>query len=363
MIRKTEFYLSVLLILALLLSGCWSRREMESLAYILVLGIDQTENGNLIIYAQVGRPSQSNGGGEQPVFQTMTAEGRDMSESVAKLFLKSTKIPDLSHLQLLIFSKEVAAGGIQEVLDYLRRDFSIRENIRVAVAGVNIEELLKIEEKLGNQPALAIINQFLINTQRSTVVQAEFKDLVSHLLEPDLQAVLPMIGASEDRFTLGESAVFAGYKMAATLDMPETLGLQLWRDRVRTGYVTIPQSDPGKVVSFRIISSKTKVSANWKDNKLLVKAMVDITLDIQEMSEVDGEELKTRTRHYFVNRLNDTLQVAKDEGIEFLGLSALVRRKDHKNWEMIKNNWGEVLQEAEYDLRCNLHIRGQGPVR
>ncbi|MDD2283770.1 MAG: Ger(x)C family spore germination protein [Eubacteriales bacterium] len=361
--KRIDILISILIV-ALLISGCWSRREMESLAYILVLGIDQGENGNFKIYAQVGKPNQTtDGGGEQPVFQTLTSEGRDMSEAVADLFLKSTKIPDLSHLQLLIFSNKLAANGIQQVLDFLRRDFSIRENIRVAVAAVNIEDLLKIEEKLGNQPAMAIINQFLINTQRSTVVQAEFKDLVSQMLEPDLQAVLPMIGASEDRFTLGKSAVFDGYKMAATLDMPETLGLQLWRDRVKTGYVTIPQSVPGKVISFKIINSKTKVRANLKDNKLFVQANIDITLDIQEMFEVDSEELKMRTKHYFVNRMRDTLQVAKDEGIEFLGISALLRREDPQKWEEVKNSWKEVLQQAEYDLRCNVHIRGQGPVR
>ncbi len=366
--KKRTDILILILMVALLISGCWSRREMESLSYILVLGIDQGEDGGFKIYAQVGKPRQSEGGGgggggEQPVFHTLTSEGRDMSEAVNKLFLKSTKIPDLSHLQLLIFSTKLAAKGIQQVLDFLRRDFSLRENIRVAVAEVSIEDLLKVEEKLGNQPALAIINQFLINTQRSTVVQAEFKDLVSQLLEPDLQAVLPMIGASEDRFTLGKTAVFDGYKMAATLDMPETLGLQLWRDQVRTGYVTIPQSDPGKVVSFKIINSKTKVRVSWKNNKLFVQANTDMTLDIQEMLDIDSKELKTRAKHYFVNRMRDTLQVAKDEGIEFLGISALLRREDPKKWESVKNRWQEVLLQAEYDLRCNVRIRGQGPVR
>ncbi|HCX77816.1 MAG TPA: hypothetical protein DG577_00225, partial [Firmicutes bacterium] len=130
--KRIDILISILIV-ALLISGCWSRREMESLVYILVLGIDQGENGNFKIYAQVGKPNQSTGGGgEQPVFQTLTAEGRDMSEAVADLFLKSSKTPDLSHLQLLIFSNKLAANGIQQVLDFLRRDFSIRENIRVA---------------------------------------------------------------------------------------------------------------------------------------------------------------------------------------------------------------------------------------
>jgi spore germination protein KC len=361
---KTRIPLALLLIFALALSGCWGSREMDSLAYILVLGIDEGEKGGVAIYAQVGVPSQpSEGGGGEPAFITLTSEGRNMTEAVAKLFIKSTKIPDLSHLQLLIFSEKLASSGLQQVLDFLRRDYSLRENVRVAVAEVDIEDLLNVEEKLSKQPALAIINQFRINTERSTVVQSELKDLVSYILEPDRQGAVPIIGTSEDRFTLGKTAVFNGYKMAATLDMSQTLGLQLWRDHVSTGQVTIPLSSPGEVISLAIIKSTTDIKVSWQDNKLLVRSMVDVNLDVQEMADVEAAELKTRVSHYFVNRMRDTLQVAQKEGVDFLGLSAKLRRKDTESWRRENHRWSEVIQNAEYDLRCVVHIRGQGPIR
>lgn len=337
---------------------------MESLAYILVLGIDEGENGGVTVYAQVGSPSQpTDGGGDEPAFRTLTSKGRNMTEAVAKLFLKSTKIPDLSHLQLLIFSEKLAVSGLQQVLDFLRRDYSLRENVRVAVAEVSIEDLLKIEEKLSNQPALAIINQFLINTQKSTVVQSELKDLVSSMLEPDLQAVLPMLGASEDSFTLGKTAIFDGYKMTATLDMSQTLGLQFWLDQVHSGHVTIPLFSPGEVVSLTIINSNTDIKVRWQDNKLFVRSIVKINLDIQEMTDVEAAEVETRVRHFFVNRMRDSLQVAQDEGVDFLGLSAKLRRQDTESWRRENHRWQEVMRQAEYDLRCVVHIRGQGPIR
>lgn len=359
--KRTDLLIG-LLVLSLLASGCWGKREMESQAYILVLGIDQGGKGYKI-YAQVGTPIETKGEGkESEPIETLTADGRDLTEAINSLFLRTTKSPDLSHLQMLIFSKELAAGGIQPALDFLRRNLSIRENIRVVVAGTKIEDLLKTQEKLGNQPALAIINQFQVNTQRSVVVQTELKDLLSHLLEPDREAVLPLIGSSEDHFTLGESAVFQGYKMVDTLTQPETLGLLLWQDRVINGSVTIPQGDPNKVASFRVISSKTKVKVSLKGDQLQVRAQVDAVLDLEEMVDQKAEELEKYAKHYFVNRLYNTLQIAKDKG-DFLDLGAVLRRQDLKGWQRVKEKWKEVLEQGEFDLRCRVEIRGQGPVR
>lgn len=354
--------LIICLLLALLASGCWSKREMESQAYILVLGVDLGGKGYKI-HAQVGTPVPTKGGNQdkQPV-QTLRAEGRNLTEAINSLYLKATKSPDLSHLQMLIFSQELATKGIQPTLDFLRRGFSIRENLRVAVAGTKIEDLLKTKEKLGDQPALAITNQFQVNTQRSSVVQSELKDLVSQVLEPDRQAVLPMLGASEDHFTLGETAVFDGYKMVATLSLPETLGLLLWRNQVDTGWVTVPQADPEEVVSFKIVGGDTKVKTSLKSGKLQVQAQVKLVLDVEEMVPVDREELEIRAKHYFVNRLANTLEVAKEKG-DFLGIGAVLRRQDNPGWQKVRDNWLRVLRQGEFDLRCTVQIRGQGPIR
>ena len=85
--NKTRTSLALLLVFALALSGCWSRREMESLAYILVWA-SMRENGGVTIHAQVGTPpSQKRAAAqEEPAFNTLTTEGRNVTEAVANLF-------------------------------------------------------------------------------------------------------------------------------------------------------------------------------------------------------------------------------------------------------------------------------------
>lgn len=336
---------------------------MESQAYILILGVDVGSGGGFEIFAQIGQPAQSRGEEEKSSFKTLTAKGRNISEAVARLSREMAKKPDLSHLQLLLFSEAIAVRGVRDVLDFLRRDFSIRENIKVGVAADDIEGLLNIEGDLGSQPSLAIINQFLINSQSSSIVQAELKDFLGQLLEPDRQAILPMIESGEDKFTLGKTAVFDGYNLVETLSENETFGLLLWRDLVDKGAITVPLSAPDSVASFRIVGSRTKIIADWREDLLAVRVDITATLDAQEMVGVTESELKHRVQSYFVARLEDTLAVAQKKGVDFLGLAAIFRRRDQKRWQEVKDVWGQVINRAEFDLRCRVLIRGQGPVR
>lgn len=364
-IKKLKHVLALLLICCTLLgSGCWGRREMETQAYILVLGVDLLAPNKVKIYAQVGLPSAEPGGqGEGPMFQTITAEGIDMSDALDNMFLENTKRPDLTHLQAIIFSERLAKEGLWHVLDNLRRDVNVRSNVRVAVTAEDLEKLLSVEHPLSAQPSLAIANHFEIAAQRSAMVQVELMDMVAQLLEPDREAVLPVIEVKEDKFTLGKTAVFQGDELKKIIDKEQTLGLLLWRNRVRNGVISTPQLGKEKVVSYRILTSKTDVTTRWQGEKLHVQVYVDMMVDVAEIHgqvQVDLEELAA---NYIAHRLNKVLATAKEEKVDFLNIAVHFRRADPRRWKELQDQWAEVLAEANYDLRCRVHIRGQGQIR
>lgn len=334
---------------------------MESLAYILVMGIERTEVGNVRLTAQVGLPSQETGG-EGPIVNLLVAEGRDLSEAVDNMYLQSTKRPNLNHLRLIVISEEMAEEGIWPTMDFFRRDIRIRLNTKVAVSPDDMDELLEVEEPLSSQPALAIIDQFNINAERSRLVRTELMDLVSDFLEPDREAALPLIEVGEDRFRLGRTAVFKGDRQVATADKDETLGLLLWQNRVRSGVITMPQIGESQIVSFRIHSSRTEVRVSWENDRLHVQVNVTTTLDVNELYGVNVADLESTANHYIINRMNDVLKIAQREGTDFIGLSARFRRENPQVWASQQDNWDEVLANAQVDLRSRTKIRRQGQI-
>lgn len=337
---------------------------METLAYILVLGIDLTPDGNVKLIAQAGLPSvEPGGGGEGPKINTLTAQGRDMTEAVDNLIIQSSKRPELNHLRLVVLSEKLARAGLGSVIDYLRRNVNIRLNIGVAVSNADLEKLLSVETPLSSQPAMAIDNQYEMNLRRSAVVRSDLKTLVSQILEPDREAILPILELSEDIFTMGKTAVFKNYIMVDTLDRHETFGLLVWQNQVNLGVFTTPQVKKEKIISYRIISSKTAVKTRWDGKKLHVQAFVDADVDIREIHGEIQVDLEKLASSYFIQRMQDSLAVAKARETDFLGLAIRLRRQDPEVWSTVQAKWGDVLKEAEYDLRCKVNIRGQGRIR
>lgn len=336
---------------------------METLAYILVMGVDSTPAGNTRLVAQVGLPStEPANGGEGPVISTLVAEGRDMTEAMDNLFLQSTKRPNLNHLRLVVFSEKLAREGVEPYLDFLRRTTSVRLNIKVAVSRDDTEKLLALEEPLSTQPALAIVNQFSYNAERSSVVQVELMDLVSQLLEPDRQFALPLVESGEDMFSLGKTAVFQGDKMVGTLDRNQTFGLLLWRNRVRGGVFTLPQNQED-VASFRIITSASEVSTHWDGEILHVQIKTNTVVDINEVHGPDQEALESIVSNFINNQLKSVLSVARDSETDFLNIAVVMRRSNPQAWAAQKDRWADVLREAQYSYESRAHIRGQGQVR
>lgn len=348
-----------LVALLLLGPGCWSRREPESLAFILVLGIDRTETGDIKLAAQVGLPVQRDGE-DGPGLKVITAQGKNISAALDSLFMQMSKRPFLSHIRLVVFGAELAREGIGPYLDFMRRDIRMRGNVKTAVAGSDLEGLLTIEDFLGSQPSLAIVDQFNINASRSQVYRVEIMDVVSMLAEPDRQVVMPVIETGADKYTLGKTAIFQGDKMVATADRNQTLGLLLLRNRVRDGVFTVTDFQ-NNYAAVRILNSSTRLDTWWQNSRLHVLVEVDINAEIIEKAG-RVEDLETRAAHYVVNLMGETVELVQQSKSDVAGFAVDFRRRDPVRWRELAPRWGEVISDANLDLRCRVKILRQGQI-
>ncbi|MTI96851.1 MAG: Ger(x)C family spore germination protein [Firmicutes bacterium] len=358
--RKGFSLLIVLLTVCLTLSGCWSRREMEGLAYILILGIDRSETGDIKLVAQFGLPATEEAGDEPPV-TTITAEGRDFNEALDDMFTQSSRRPYLSHLRLVVLGEELAKSGIWQSMDFLRRDVRMRLNTKIVVTQEDLEDLLETVETMHSQPALAIIDQFRFNAERSRIVRAEIMDVVAMLLEPDLEPVMPMIEAGEDRFTMGETAIFSGPIMVGQANKNQTFGLLLLQNRVRGGVVVVPCGEDTHA-ALQILSSNTNIETSWLDDQLHVSVLVESKMQLNEFACTDAPDLQRTVEHHLVNLMNETIELSRDLDTDFMGLAFHFRRTYPEQWSALRDRWPEILNEASFDLQSRVHIRRQGQI-
>ena len=105
----------LLLVIAVGLSGCGESRQVENQAYILAMGLDLSEDGELVITAL--SPKISGGGGaeggssgsgsESGDYLRLSVRGESYERALERLNWAVPRTLNLSQLKLIVFSREL----------------------------------------------------------------------------------------------------------------------------------------------------------------------------------------------------------------------------------------------------------------
>lgn len=106
--------LSLLLLISFGLCGCQSPGEIENQAYVLILGIERLEDGQLGLTAKIpkigkGDPSEEKGGSGGSPYLTFSVSGASWPQAHAALQRATPRQVNLSHMELLVISAGLAA--------------------------------------------------------------------------------------------------------------------------------------------------------------------------------------------------------------------------------------------------------------
>ncbi|MGD6840836.1 Ger(x)C family spore germination protein, partial [Bacillus thuringiensis] len=81
-------FLIILVTMTVLLSGCWSKKELTDLAIVAAMGVDKTEDGKYAITLQIINPGNvaggmrgGGGGTESPPVTIYSATGNNLVEA------------------------------------------------------------------------------------------------------------------------------------------------------------------------------------------------------------------------------------------------------------------------------------------
>ena len=158
--------IAIMLLISMLFSlasGCWSRKEIETLAFVTLLGLDK-EGQDTVVTVQIALPQSSaegagGGGTESPVW-TVTSRGRNTAEAVSNMTSVTGKRIYLPHVRAFIIGEELAKSGLDDSMDFLNRSSDLRGTHWLAIAKGRASDLMKVQPKLTTMPAFYIDEMF-----------------------------------------------------------------------------------------------------------------------------------------------------------------------------------------------------------
>ncbi|HHY27265.1 MAG TPA: Ger(x)C family spore germination protein [Desulfitobacterium dehalogenans] len=373
--KHSLFVLLLCIILVLSMTGCWNQRELNTLAIVMGLGIDKTEESNqLLVTAQVANPKElqsSPARSNAQAFWNIQNTGNTLFSILRDFTHISNRKLYFPHIQVLILGQDYAKEGIQEELDFFIRDHETRLNIWLVVSESNARDVLDIEPVIDRIPAINIsklLDEQDPNSQTST---NQLNDFVTALINQTTAPTAPLVEivGKGDKKTLQVkgTAVFKGDKLIGELNKYETRGLLWVKDEVKSGIIDVECPEGDGKVSIELIDSKTKVSAEIRDNQVVMKIYIREKGALASQYCVQNlrtkekvEAIERNTAAAIQDEVLTAFRKAQELNADIFGFGEVVRKEHLKEWKDMKERWDEVFSEIIVEVTVDASIERSG---
>ncbi|MFC0272049.1 Ger(x)C family spore germination protein [Metabacillus herbersteinensis] len=386
--KKTISFFFMFLLMINILTGCWSRKELNELAIATALGIDKTEDGYLVS-VQILNPGEIAGKGSTGRTEVVRfmKSGDTVFEAIRKISTDSPRKIYVAHLREVVIGEELASEGIGKVLDILSRDHEMRTDFYITVAkGSTASDILNVQTALEKVPANKLFDA-LENSEKNwaptkTVSLDELiSSIVSKGKEPILTGIYlygdPETGSNfknvqdvspETGLRIDSIGVFKSDKLVGWLNTNESKGFNYATDNVSSTIVNVPCED-GKI-SIETIRSKTKVKGKMEKGKPKIEINVSSegnVGDVQCKVDLSKEETIKEIEDKYKNEIKDEIEavikkVQEDYQSDIFGFGEVIHRTDPKAWKRIETNWDQEFESLEVSVKVKAKIRRLGTI-
>ena len=348
----------LLIVMVMLLAGCWDVNEPERMYYIHAVGVDY-KDGQYEIYVQV-IDFVNVAKTEQPNPDAIQSEiGLAKGETINEAFLKLYHSMDLKlfwgHLTYVVLSEEVLKEGrTNSVLTLFSHYRETRYQIWYYATDGDLKDILLATPILNKAITLSKLADPLNSfDQESYLAPISMRKLIIGINEPSHEIAIPYIKISENWETeKGKSkatevdgvSVFTPTEYKGNITGEEAMGLMWMTNETKRGQVTIGKN----MEAFTAIIEhlKVKVEAIEKDGDLKFKVNVHVNAilgnsnrDVNEKEIIEGVKKKVK------EQIETTYKVGLENDMDIYRLSENAYRQQLKAWKKVQVDGKVPLNE------------------
>ncbi len=391
---KRKLLVFITFAFSLILTGCWSQKELTDLAIISVLGIDLAEDGRLIGTLQIINPGnvagglQGGGGTQGPPVTIYTSTGDSVTELSRSASRKISRSLYYAHTNLLVISEDLAKNqDISTILDAIERDAEFRITADVVIArGVKASDLVKVLTPIDKIPANKVIKTLKFSEQQwgefmSTSVQDTIKDLASPGKEPvitgfnlygDAEEGKKVEGtqATEPVTSLGATglATIKNGKLLGWLEGEKARGTVWVLDKIKQTAIGIDYKGQKESIIYQVIRQKTKVSGTVQKGKPKITINIAAEGDIGEtkvpINLTDPNvllSLEKKLDKEIKKEITMAITEAQKNKADIFGFGQSIHRSYPKEWKKLQKEWDSVhFADLEVEVNVEAYIRRTG---
>ncbi len=388
--RTRRVVAGVLIIFSLsFLQGCWSRKEIEDLAVVTMIGLDRiTEQGvdkwrytARIMQPKAGQGGQggnqqSNGAPQGGKELLLTGTGLTMQEAARNTGLRSPRYIFMSFVSTIVVGERAAREGVSEIAEIRGRYRDFRPRTYIAVTNGEAFDVLQSCPEVSDTLYEEIEGLADHKAERIGVAcSMDWNYFVQNLLGPDRDAVAPRIttvqpkedpanGVRQAAFLQG-NAVFRGDKLAGWLNEEETLGYILAVGDLNNAIIPITLVEGDKRVAYLVGRFRSTIEPVVGAGKVSFRLKVKTWGEVDETHNirVNDDSLQwveaaaaDKIRGVVLKAIDKT----KELNADVIGFSQELHRTNLEAWGDYRPAWRDNFRKAEIEVEVECKVTRTG---
>ncbi|KAF0995019.1 Ger(x)C family spore germination protein [Geobacillus sp. TFV-3] len=382
-----------LLVCAGLLSGCWSKKELTDLAFVIAVGLDKTKEGKYLASFQVVNPgnvagaTQRGGGAAGVPVSIYTSTGDTLVEASRKASEKVSRLLYYAHTNLVVIGEDVARQGLDGVFDALERNNQFRTTAHLVIArGQSAKDVLTVLTPVDKISANQIIKTLEFSEMAwgqtiNTDVWQAIRSLASSGRDLTVTGVTiegnPKRGKRQTnvqssvpdaRVRLEGLALFKKGRLVGWVDGLPARGVVWVLDRMKQTNITIPWKGKQEAIGYRTVRGKTDIKATVKHGRPTVSVHIRAEGDVSEarvpIDLADAGvlfQLEKDIERHVKNEVKQAIETAQRERTDIFGFGDAVHRADPRLWKKIEKEWNDrYFPNLDVTVTVDMYIRRTG---
>lgn len=366
-------YILIILVIMLVLTGCWDRTEVNDLAFITATGIDKLDDNLFQVSVQVplpsamGGPSGGGGGtsGNTPYYVD-SGVGRNVREANDDMQRRMSREQYFAHRRVIILGEKLASEGMERSLDLVVEHPESRLSAFMLIAKGNAIDILTSSPHFEQIPSEAV------RELTKSSLKINTREIINQLHLPGKDPIIPVVrtvatqnnGQDEKiELQIDGAAILKDDVLQFMTNDKEALGIAWLLNRMYEKKLTVSVKEKSEL-NLIVEDYKLKPSYKVKDKlpEFTIKLLVDCNL-LQNEPDLNLEDAETyslatrKIEEEIRQQVAGIINHAKSEGVDPYGLGWLVYRHDNKLWEEnLSQNWRELLPDIKVTVNVEADI-------
>ena len=346
-----------ILIIPFILGGCYDYNQLNDLAIISGIGIDYENDEFKVTFEVISTKKEGETSGSNSTYY-ITSTGNGLVYAFTKAANQIDKVLYFEHVEIVVFSKNVAEKHIEDCLDYLIRTEKLRNEFYAAISEDSAKDLISSSTK--EHPIVSSYLVQLLEFNRKIYNSAyyiQFTKTINSMLSEGEDAMLPVFKVDkDDHIKLSGLGIFKDFSLVHTFTTEEASIVNLLNNfEVESIHFHQSCNHDKNIV---IAAYKSDVAIEPNKDKILVKA----TINARISESTCNYDLKiAETYRQLESKFAQVIAEEMDKVLKQFQIyesNALNIGRSYYNKYREKDFYLWTTQDIEYEINLKINKKG-----